>query len=938
MSWSDILWVVNKILESSNKKDSDSEKQKDNKTTQKDSVQDTSVAEEKSKINIKTNGVYSISSLSQIDNWLQELDISTSYVNNIIWGYKKILDEWKVADLWQIKNDLHTIYKNPDIHKKILNSPDLINYIKTLPLEKKKDIIKIIAPATLDFSERNSFVNKIFLTRQERKNFIKSIINTTEKKTEDKIKQEIRQYLSNYFLVYELIDTFKPTYTWDTWNPEENRKTRQFFLRRAWIQEIYKDSVEHNEKIRDWFLDVMMGVSRIERSVNNILDENHQKYLENFYINKIKTKQEDVIKNWLSMLDSDTIDKINTLPKKDFEDFLNRLLEDAKNNKKSWESDFSLRDKPAKILWLSVAISKAHKEIDDILSKNNISTKVSTEEIISATEAAFVKSLDQQQKENYYKNRKVVLDDFWKVSRILIEKEGIEEVVFDKDDPKNRTIELDIKNKRARALNNSEINKQLDKIEEKLIIEYKNAGKEDELKSIRWEKYYTEVKTRYEIENGLYTLERRVDLSIHANALDGKAWNDFWNHMEMNSTLDSIVRIKELSWVNDESLLKFLESKPWEQNILWAKKSLEDRSKLDITPVKERLHKETNTLIKDTFVSRVLTFVQDSLDVSIDKEETDNILSQFRLGENQKFQDQKIILEWSYNGKKIVLQYDMNTGNMFYQPYIIKGGRQEISINQSKDAENFEPFAPNVVWPNINGIIDASAKINNQSIIDKSNDISWYKEIYKKELSNNYPITFAKEYKEWMKQQYLKTILAQEIEWLVGVSQSSSQKTIGEESEKKLYNFYKMIYDNTYQRNGKNTTQELQILRWGINKMKDLYTRISVIKDSDAKQIFEKLFVDIKWKWNDIAFAKEKQNQIDLRKSFFLSMDSTPNNSSWEIDPERIDVFINRVEGKSNIDENNPIIKNILDKIPSEILADNFLKNNENAWVPNQVS
>lgn len=726
--------------------------EKDIKTTEVDVVKDSSVTEEKSKIDIKTNGIYTIPSLSQIDNWLQKWDITTSYVNNIIWNYKKIVEGWKSVDLWQIKNDLSTMYKNPDIRKKILSNPDLIKYIKTLPLEKKKDLIKTVAPATLDFSERNDFAKNIFDTPQERKNFIKSLINTAEKKTDDKIKQEIRQYLANYFLVYELINTFEPTYTWDTGNAEENRKTRQFFLRRAWIQEPYEDSIKHNEKIRDWFLDVMMGVSRIEKAVNNMLDPYHQKYLEDFYIKKVKAKQEDIIKNSLSVLDVDTITKINTLSKEDFESFLTRLLEDTKEKTRSWKNDFSLKEKPARILWLSVAISNAHKEIDDILLKNNISTEVSSEEVISATEGVFIKSLNKQEQENYYKNRKVILDDFWEVTRILIEKEWEEQVIFDKEDPKNRTIELTIKTTRARALNNPEINRQLDKIEEKLITEYRKAGKEDELKTIRWTEHYAQVEQRY--------IQQQTQVAEKYQS--GNSWAELRNIWEKLISQPEFTDFFSTNKIDHKDLQGSLS----DEEFLDLLSKDEDKKQENGQEIKENnLLDLTNTEVKNRFVERVTYFLGNVLDIQIDKDGKENILKWLHIDE--KNIDKNIItIEGKYQNTTLNFTYNIQTGELFTGKWLHKEENSQATVvGQKMEKLN------TVSWPTFWEHFTQAKSISYADTLKKTNGNpeDFGKEI-KKQLLIKCPLPDQSDFfKEEMQLRNLKNIVAQEMFEMIGI-------------------------------------------------------------------------------------------------------------------------------------------------------------------------
>ena len=191
-------------------------------------------------------------------------------------------------------------------------------------------------------------------------------------------------------------------------------------------------------------------------------------------------------------------------------------------------------------------------------------------------------------------------------------------------------------------------------------------------------------------------MERKVDISLHANSIDGKAWGNLGNKIENNSSLDTIQWLFSLPGeekISDATWKSFLKKQPepvdqsQQTNRESKEKKLNEEEK---EPIKKQLVQETNAQIKTVFVNRILWFIQDSLDVDIDQRNQDNILSQFNLGENQTFQDKKIILEGQYNGQKILLQYDMQTGTLGYKPYLSKQDEAQTMINISSSSNRME--------------------------------------------------------------------------------------------------------------------------------------------------------------------------------------------------------------------------------------------------------
>lgn len=890
------------------------------------------------------------SSKEEISNNNETLTESQQRVEIFLETAFTLLKEPTPSNLVWFNVKLSQIYNNPEDLNNLLENKKLQNNIKNISSmdQKRKMINMILKPSKLDFNQRNTFINNILPTRKERKSFIKTVIKSTESVGSDQEKIRIRKELSNYFLVYELVDTFKPTYSWNSWDKEKDLNTRQFFLKKAGINEKYDESnANHNEAIRDWFLGTMMSIVSITEKwfKSNELDTDHQLYLQNFCIKqKIGEKKQIAIINWLNILASEeklnqkgisNKDKINSLSEEDFNMFLLGLINSWKDKKDSRKQDFDLKDKPSSILWLASAFSETTKTLDNLLSENKLSTEVEKWEVISAAETAYYRLLKtSESKKNFDENKKIIKNEEWEIEKILFIEEGKEQVVFDANDVvKNRWYELEVKRQRLRALNNPEVNKQLDNIEYRLREAYKNTGNEDELKYLRWNEYYTQVEQNYINTQTIESKLTTFDIAVKIPKESQEDWNKFWGRILENEILNQEEnQLQEIPNVSQKDFQNF-KTVPSEYQKFIGSNGLFDKNLMDqenIHPEKQQellntynpektknqLLQETNDTIKTQFTQQVVQFLQQSLDVKIDDQLKENILEQFNDIQNN-VDNQNIMIEWNYQWQKIRFVYDLTTWDLQTNDWMSKDRRESnLKINSSSSK------SLGIFGPNIKDTIANAKTINYADIIQKSEwNIEKYTQYYKQELSLKNSIPHI-ENQDVLKKQYLKTILNQEMIDVIGLQKPEQQKEID-------LNKYP-IYNQIYQSVENYDIEELQEMRENLKQMKQLEDQITWLSE------------------NDELLAQETDNPakkilLILFKEQKLEQQKTPINRFWNhflhffnamqilrprgeerikiIDPRKIKTFLADVQ-ESGAWERYPYDKEILKNEMSSYLAD----------------
>lgn len=284
--------------------------------------------------------------------------------------------------------------------------------------------------------------------------------------------------------------------------------------------------------------------------------------------------------------------------------------------------------------------------------------------------------------------------------------------------------------------------------------------------------------------------------------------------------LDTSYEGKKLSeylpYFNDDMTIKSEVPDQQKKLMLSLLPQLKEKSK----PYEKKLLGMTNSLTQTVAVEQCITTLQSYMDVNISEQE--NVMQQLNIAENRDAVSENLVVKinGTLNGKKIVMSYDLLTGNVFYQSFLTKQSDTEqspITIG----GEQTEETVPLITLPKFGDFIDASKTIDYTTTIHTCETQDQYSKKITETLENT---AKAKQdmtsQKDMLKKYILKDIITQNIFSLTGRTTDGLQNSvlITPSSQPQMHVFYNFLSNSlTYYSMG--SIDDLQLFQKNIQTL-----------------------------------------------------------------------------------------------------------------------
>lgn len=621
-----------------------------------------------------------------------------------------------------------------------------------------------------------------------------------------------------------------------------DESTKKILAKKAWINVEYNKKGRQNEKIASWLLDLALWLNGVYSKGASRLNEDHSVMLNKFAIDNGSKDLELAFRD----IPDELIDKINSLSEKSFNEFLTILIQTWKEKSKHVEKSFwglavspEMASFAISVVWNIAKLEMLEKNI--IAEENKNLTKWMKEITKEDIDKEFIE---------YTKRRGIIFNNLSVSNKTAIRQEFLNDYI-----------------QKSKYLNDAQKVKYFNENRE-LSVELYSAWVAAwiSFQEIRWEDYFQQIESEYIISQKSSTLERKVEMTSH----NTESRNEFREQIKNNSSLwwDIVSKIPAFDVLKEEDQTLLLE--------------------------------ETNDQIKSFFVDRVLLFIQDSLNITIDEQNKENILSQFDLEDWLKFENQEISFQWYAHWQLLELKYNMQTGELFHKPFMNsqwtdKEWNSAITFNS-----DYQVLAN---WPSLKSIsYIANEDVNYSDFLEQSTEkesesnslnMQKYSNLLFEQLDHKFPQKFI-ENKDLLKETYLQSILAQEMIDLAGITEipASISKSTPIEHE-----FFKIIYQNTYHLNIDKKTEHLQKVRSLIARLRNTYEqgKNKLEKQADWAGNFEVNSKNLLHKLFDKRFL-DKQN--------ILSQETNPQRQKMKIWTDFLDNMSSRKKDKNIL---NPI-------------------------------
>ncbi len=271
-----------------------------------------------------------------------------------------------------------------------------------------------------------------------------------------------------------------------------------------------------------------------------------------------------------------------------------------------------------------------------------------------------------------------------------------------------------------------QIDNQLDAVRNQNNQElYQAANKywfSEDLRQVRWEKYYQEVEQQYiaSYDQKFGKVEKQYQNSSLWSHINNQVFANintenqiFWNREIPRNVLNQ--------WLTDEEYELYL-------NKIYPERTWDDS-----------LYNDTNRIIKEEFKNRIIYFLWNCFDIKLDSKSQETLLKSFNF-EEKKYWEKKdnweISLTWkdTINGRKIKIYYNTETWSVNVGKWIDINNNWG-SIDTDKKNENNLSF---VIWPRIDDFYDKAKAISYSNIL-KNKDTKSYTD-YSNQVSDQLKI------------------------------------------------------------------------------------------------------------------------------------------------------------------------------------------------------
>lgn len=572
--------------------------------------------------------------------------------------------------------------------------------------------------------------------------------------------EQAKNRIENFFLVSEIV--------WWFWY--DRSKSAPVFFKKAFPTETYlkdnsQEAVNQAVKLWWWFISKMLET---KEGWDNILKKS---FIKDKQLNFIKSHIQDEwriiwVVEWLSMLDDEQQRIVNGLSKDALISFLNSII-GYENPQKTW--DYSFDSAEGINMMLTFANNK-----DNITSLlQNVGEKwliSATSELRQATEASIKASWKKieesdsseiasiQTKLIYEKAKSRAQENKWdkwnwmnQIQRDFeIDKEL--KVVWNE-----MLMSDDLSTKQKQELKDLS-KKTFDKNNQDLLISAQKYGFTEDLRQVRWEKYYEEVEQQY-----LSTIKNTTknELETYQKTEAGKEIQNLfspdWLYFKQIFSGQKLIKEEDIRW------------NLWEQEYAKALERIysdKQENKLDDSLQNhwERLSTNVDDTTKNAFMQNVSYFLQNVLDIQLDKEGQENILKNLSINQENfaTSKSQEIQISWIDKNNPIK-KYDFTYNIVTW----------EFKTNKLMDIQQWDKYASlnqitpltEIRWPKFGEFFDNAKVISHQVLRDEkvNSEQNFLKEFDTRlTLSTKIPKQSDKA-KEQMKLFCLKNVLTQEI-------------------------------------------------------------------------------------------------------------------------------------------------------------------------------